>query len=142
MLIICLTRGLLRPASEWHGLLSQRAGLCPKFTLPVLLVITCTFWEDCMLEWPASTWWGRGHLCNREYFLTLGHLICFDYQSLLLREPFRDDAAWDEQCLAFQPHDTVSSDRAEWWGGTSGPHHPELGVRCVVSWRNSQGGAA
>lgn len=75
-----------------------------------------------MLEWPASTWWGRGHLCNREYFLTLGHLICFDYQSLLLREPFRDDAAWDEQCLAFQPHDTVSSDRAE--SGGEAPQAP------------------
>lgn len=86
------------------------------------------------------TWWGRGHLFNREYFVTVGHLICFDYQSLLLREPFRDDAAWDEQCLAFMTLSALTEQRVV--GRHLRPHHPELGVQCVVSWRNSQGGAA
>lgn len=125
---------------EWHGLLSQRAGLCPKFALPGLLVITYTFWEDCMLEWPSSAWWGRGHLFNREYFLTVGYQICFDYQSVLLRESFRDDAAWDKQCLAFMTLSALTEQRVV--GRHLRPHHPELGVRCVVSWRNSHGGAA
>lgn len=93
-----------------------------------------------MLEWPSSAWWGRGHLFNREYFLTVGYQICFDYQSLLLRESFRDDAAWDKQCLAFMTLSALTEQRVV--GRHLRPHHPELGVRCVVSWRNSHGGAA
>lgn len=58
VLIVCLICGFAEAWVEWDELLSWRSGPCPELKpYNSLLVITYTFWTDCMLEWPST--WGR-----------------------------------------------------------------------------------